>query len=155
MESISKSRIQGGWDPAHSTRTRIIAHSTMVGIPSGCRHFPPGCITSGILLLPPPFHPDVSHPEICCRHHSIRMSYIRNSGAGWERRAFQLLQIYIFGSSNSAHPESFAAILHSADSAHPESFAAHFAQCHGVLLKLPDMCDRHLRYFSHSAAMFS
>ena len=58
MESISKSRIQGVWDPTHSTRTGIIAHSTRVGIPSGCRHFPPGCITSRI-LLPPPFHLDV------------------------------------------------------------------------------------------------
>ena len=165
MESISKSRIQGVWDPAHSTRTGIIAHSTRVGIPSGCRHFPPGCITSGIqepdgrgghfnfsgytyldplitltqIRLPPPFHPaaatfhpDVSHPEIYCRRHYIRMSYIRNSGAGWERKAFQLLRIYIFESSNSAHPESFA---------------ANFAQCRGVLLKLPDICDRHLEIF--------
>ena len=135
MESISKSRIQGVWDPSHSTRMGIIAHSTRVGIPSGCRHFPPGChvplhpdvaaippdcrhfspgcITSGI-LLPQPFHLDVSHPEFCCRRHSIRMSYIRNLGAGWERRAFQLLRIYISRSSNSAHPENFAAILHSA-----------------------------------------
>nr|CAN68403.1 hypothetical protein VITISV_002850 [Vitis vinifera] len=76
LESISKSRIQGVWDPAHSTRTGIIAHSTRVGITSGCRHYtwlpplhpvaatfhldvhirnstianiPPGCFTSGIL----------------------------------------------------------------------------------------------------------
>ena len=49
LESISKSRIQGVWDPAHSTQMGIIAHSTWVGIPYGCRHFPPGCITSGIL----------------------------------------------------------------------------------------------------------
>ena len=128
LESISKSRIQGVWDPAHSTRTGIIAHSTRVGIPSGCCHIPSGCITSGI-LLPQPFHLDVSHPEFCCRRHSIRMSYIRNSRAGWERRAFQLLRIYISESSNSAHPESFA---------------TNFAQCRDVLLKLPDMCDRHL-----------
>ena len=113
LESLSKSRIQGVWDPAHSTRTGIIAHSTRVGIPSGCCHIPSGCITSGI-LLPQPFHLDVSHPEFCCRRHSIRMSYIRNLGAGWERRAFQLLQIYISRSSNSADPESFTAILHSA-----------------------------------------
>ena len=130
MESLIKSRIQGVWDPAHSTR---------VGIPSDCGHFPPGCIKSGILLpppfhpdvshpefychhfppgcitygilLPPPFHPDVSHPEFCHRRHSIRMSYIRNSRAGWERRAFQLLRIYISESSNSVHPENFAAIF--------------------------------------------
>ncbi|RVW23640.1 putative mitochondrial protein [Vitis vinifera] len=40
------SRIQGVWDLAHSTRMGIIAHSTLVGIPYGCRHFTPGCITS-------------------------------------------------------------------------------------------------------------
>ena len=68
MESISKSIIQGVWDPTHSTR---------VGITSGCRHYTrlpfitPGCChyirlpplstrmsTSGILLSPP-FHLDV------------------------------------------------------------------------------------------------
>ena len=76
LESISKSRIQGVWDPAHSTQTGIMAHSTRVGITSGCRHYtwlpplhpvaatfhldvhirnstianiPPGCFTSGIL----------------------------------------------------------------------------------------------------------
>nr|CAN78169.1 hypothetical protein VITISV_040081 [Vitis vinifera] len=75
--------------------------------------------------------------------HSTRMSHIRNSApptfhpvtlhlaldAGWERKAFQLPWSDIFGS---------------ADSAHPEDFAANFAQCRGFLLKLPDMCDRHL-----------
>ena len=85
MESISKSRIQGVWDPSHSTRTGIIAHSTRVVIPSGYRHF---------IWLPPlhpaaaTFHPDVSHPEIGCRRHSIRlpplstqMYHIRKSAA--------------------------------------------------------------------------
>ena len=120
MESISKSKIQGVWDPAHSIRTGIIAHSTRVGITSGCRHYirlpplhPAVAITSGCRHFPP----GCSHPKICCRRHYIRMSYIRNSGAGWERRAFQLLRIYISGSSNSAHLESFA---------------ANFAQCRGV-----------------------
>ena len=71
MESISKSRIQGVWDPSNSTRTGIIAHSTRVVIPSGYRHF---------IWLPPlhpaaaTFHPDVSHPESGCRCHSTRMS---------------------------------------------------------------------------------
>ena len=82
---------------------------------------PPGCITSGILLCrhstrmshirnlhrrhsiqksaPPPFHPDISHPT---------------PDAGWERRAFQLPRSTISGSSDSAYPQSFAAILHSA-----------------------------------------
>ncbi|RVW66365.1 hypothetical protein CK203_065713 [Vitis vinifera] len=91
LESISKSKIQGVWDPAHSIRTGIIAHSTRVGITSGCRHYirlpplhPAVAITSGCRHFPP----GCSHPKICCRRHYIRMSYIRNSGAGWERRAF-------------------------------------------------------------------
>ena len=91
---------------------------------------PPGCIISGIWL----------------RRHSTRMSHIRNSSpstfhpdishsaldAGWERRAFQLPRSDISGSSDSAYPGSFAAI---------------FAQCRGVLLKLPDICDRHFEIF--------
>ena len=144
LESISKSGIQGVWDPAHSTR---------VGIPSGCLHFPPGCITSGI-LLPPSFHPNVSHPEFCCRRHSIQMYYIRNSDAEWERRAFQLSRSDISGSSDSAHPESFSAILHSAAVFSwsfpicPTDILRYFsAQCRGVLLKLPDICDRHFEIF--------
>ena len=103
LKSISKSRIQGVWDPAHSTQ---------VGIPSDWRHYiwlpplsTPGCITFGILLSPP-FHPDVSHLEFCYRCHSIWMSYIRNSGAGWERRAFQLPRSHISGSAYSAYSET-------------------------------------------------
>ena len=104
-----------------------------------CANIPPGCLTSGILLLrhstrmshiqnssPPTFHPDILRPML---------------DAGWERRAFQLPRSNISGSS---------------DSAYLESFAANFAQCRGVLLKLPDIGDRHfeifffryLRYFS-------
>ena len=73
---------------------------------------PPGCLTSGILLRRhstrmshirnfalPTFHPDISHPTL---------------NAGWERRAFQLPRSDISESSDSAYPQSFAAILHSA-----------------------------------------
>ena len=80
MESISKSRIQGICDPAHSTRTGIIAYSTRVGIPSGCHHYirlpplhPPAAITSGCLhyirLMP-------LHPVAATFHHDV---HIRNS----------------------------------------------------------------------------
>ena len=75
-------------------------------------HIPPGCLTSGILLrrhstrmshiqksYPSTFHPDILHPVL---------------DAGWERRAFQLPLSNISGSSDSAYPKSFAAILHSA-----------------------------------------
>ncbi|RVW90672.1 hypothetical protein CK203_038750 [Vitis vinifera] len=75
------------------------------------------------------FHPDILHPAL---------------DVGWERRAFQLPWSNISESADSTHPEDFTAILHSADSVHPENFATNFAQCRGVLLKLPDMCDRHL-----------
>ena len=95
---------------------------------------------------PPTFHLDVSHPEFLLCRHSTRMSHIQNSApptfypdvshpaldAGWERRAFQLSRSDIFGSADSAYPESFAAI---------------FAQCRGVLLKLLDTCDRHFEIF--------
>ena len=77
--------------------------------------------------------------------HSTRMSHIRNSSpptfhpdishpaldAGWERRAFQLPRSDISGSSNSI----------------PGEFHSHFAQCHGVLLKLPNMSNRHFEIF--------
>ena len=89
-------------------------------------------------------HPDVSHPEspattstrmtsgnlLCHTFHP--MSYIRNLGAGWERREFQLPRSDIFGSSNRAYPESFAAIL----------------QCRGFLLKLPIFATNIVRYFA-------
>ena len=51
---------------------------------------------------------------------------------GWEKRTFQLFRSNISGSSDSAYPESF-------------SFSI---QCRGVLLKLPDIFDRHLEIFS-------
>ena len=46
-----------------------------------------------------PPSPDISHPA---------------PDAGWERRAFQLPRSDVSGSTDSAYPESFAAILHSA-----------------------------------------
>nr|CAN61097.1 hypothetical protein VITISV_015658 [Vitis vinifera] len=79
VESISKSRIQGVWDPAHSTRVGIPSgchhyirlpplHPADAATP-GCRHFPPGCshqefhlaaaITLGCRHIPP----GCSHPE--------------------------------------------------------------------------------------------
>ena len=158
--------MQRVWDPAHSTR---------VGIPSDCRHFTRMYHIRN--SAPLSFYPDVSHSKFCSaaippgcltfeillRRHSTRMSHIHNSG----RVTFNILQIFRirrltpdgrggrFNFSRYTYPDPLivftrrvlAAILHSADSAHPESFAAHFAQCHGVLLKLPDMCDRHFEIF--------
>ena len=105
--------------------TRLPPHSTREGIPSGHRHYirnsATAAITSGCLtsriLLLPPFHLDVLHLEFRSR---------------MGEKAFQLLRIYISGSANSAYPENFA---------------ANFAQCRRVLLKLPDICHRHLEIF--------
>ena len=102
---------------------------------------------------PPTFHPDVSHSE------SSPPTFHSNilhpaPDAGWERRAFQLPRSDISGSSDSAYPESFAAILHSAAVFSwsfpicPTDILRYFyAQCRGVLLKLPDICDRHFEIF--------
>ena len=110
LESLRKSRIQGVWDPAHYTRlpplsTRLLPplHPVAPLFTSGCRHFTSGCRR---------FYPDVLHPKICY-HHSTRMYCIRNYDAGWERKAFQLPRSDISGSTDSAHPEDFTAILHS------------------------------------------
>ena len=51
--------------------------------------------------------------------------------AGWERRTFQLLRSDLSGPSDSAYQESFSLSI----------------QCHGVLLKLPDISDRHFEIF--------
>ena len=83
-----------------------------------------------------PFHPDVSHPELCCAAippgcltsgiftTAIPPGYFTadihpdilhpTPDTGWERRAFQLPRSTISGSSDSTYPESFATILHSA-----------------------------------------
>ena len=53
---------------------------------------------------------DISHPE---------------PDAGWERRTFQLPRSDMFGSSDSAYPESFSLSI----------------QCRSVLLKLPNISD--------------
>ena len=76
MESLSKSRIQGVWDPAHSTR---------VGIPpGGCQNLPPGCaaiytrLPSLSTRLRRHLHPATTtlHPAATA---STRMYYIRKS----------------------------------------------------------------------------
>ena len=64
----------------------------------------------------PTLSPDISHPKfgsLCDVPPSPDISHPALD-AGWERRAFQLPRSDISGSSDSAYPESFAAILHSA-----------------------------------------
>ena len=101
----------------HSTRMYHIRNSAAAAIPSRC-------ITSGN-ILPPPLHPVDAitfrrRPLSTWMYHiwnsaaadiPPRMFHIRNSDAGWERRAFQLSRAHISGSAYSAYPESFAAIF--------------------------------------------
>ena len=80
-----------------------------------------------------PSSPDIPHSEFCPGDipPSLDISHPADI-SGWKRRAFQLPRSDIFGSADSAYPENFTAI---------------FAQCHGVLLKLPDICDQHFEIF--------
>ena len=50
---------------------------------------------------------------------------------GWERRTFQFPRSDMCGFSDSVYLVSFSLSI----------------QCRGVLLKLPDMCDRHFEIF--------
>ena len=103
LESLSKSRIQGVWDPVHYTRQPKAFHQAALPFTSGCRHFTPGCAAIYIRLR---HH---LHPAAAA---STRMYYIQKSAAtippGWEKRAFQLPWSDISGSADSTHPEDFA-----------------------------------------------
>ena len=85
--------------------------------------FPPGCLTSGNMLrrhstrmshirksAPPPFHPDVSHPEFS----SAAIPPGCLTSGTFHPEAFQLPRTGISGCSDSVYLESFADILHSA-----------------------------------------
>ena len=62
-----------------------------------------------------PPSPDISHPEFCPTDVPPSPDISHSApDAGGERRAFQLPQSDISGSSDSAYPKSFATILHSA-----------------------------------------
>ena len=129
MESISKSKIQGVWDPAHSIRTGIIAHSTPVEITSGYRHY----------TRLPPLHPTAAtfHPDV----------HIRKSAAAAITSGCLTFGIQEpdgrggrFNFSGYTYPDPLIAltwrvsqpILHSAA---------------GFLLKLPNICHRHFEIF--------
>ena len=72
-----------------------------------------------------------SHPEFRPPTFHIRNSVRRHCIDGWEWRTFQLLRSDLSGSSDSAYQESFSLSV----------------QCRGVLLKLPNISDRHLEIF--------
>ena len=98
------------------------------------------------------FHPDDIWNS-ATPPYSIRMSYIRNSGAGQERRAFHLLQMQysrhfvrskfpIFRMSRiwQTYPDPMIALTWRVSQ-------PNVAHCRGVLLKFPNMCDRHHQIF--------
>ena len=120
----------------HTQTVPLAQHSLFhPGRNSVRRHFTSGCLTAGwerrTFQLP---RSDMSGS-------SDRIFHIRNSvrrhftsgclTAGWERRTFQLPRSDISGSSDSAYQESFSLSI----------------QCHGVLLKLPNIFDRHPEIF--------
>nr|CAN71747.1 hypothetical protein VITISV_004372 [Vitis vinifera] len=79
-----------------------------------------------------PPSPDILHPEFCPTNVPPYPDISHPApDAGWERRTFQLPRLDMSGSYDSAYPESFSLSI----------------QCRGVLLKLPDMCDRHFEIF--------
>ena len=114
----------------HFPSGNLPPHSTMVGIPPGCRHITPENLLPHYTRLPP-LSTRMYHIRNFGRvtFHLLRMFHIRQTYPDGRRGRFKLPRSDISGST---------------DSAYPESFAANFAQCCGVLLKLPDICDRHL-----------
>ena len=109
LESISKSRIQEVWDPAHSTRTGNHSHSIRVGITPDWRHYTRLTPLHPTTSLTPGYRHYTRLPP-----HSTRMFTSRILTTGRERRAFELPRSHISRSAYSAYPESFATILHSA-----------------------------------------
>ena len=99
---------------------RVSGQHIRVGIVLDCRHLHPDARrhlypTATIYTR---MRADIWHPAaaICTRllrtfHPDV---HIRNSGAGWERRRFQLLRMEVSGSSDSVYLDGRAAILHSA-----------------------------------------
>ena len=77
------------------------------GILSSRRSTFSGYLTSGILFADVPPSPDISHSEFCPADvpPSPDISHPAPD-AEWERRAFQLPRSDMFGSSDSAYPES-------------------------------------------------
>ena len=144
----------GGGVPTPCTRrrspfaTRGIAHSTRGRILSGRRSTFSGYLTSGILSSRRSTFSGYLTSGILSGRRSTFSKYLTSGilsvnvppsldishpalDVGWERRAFQLPQSDMSGSFDSAYSESFSLSI----------------QCHGVLLKLPDMCDRHFEIF--------
>ena len=108
LESLSKSRIQGVWDPAHLYPVAAIYTPATASFIPDCQKL---CTSvAAIYTRLPPLPPG----RITSRNLPPQMYCIRNSDAGWKRRAFQLPRSDVSGSADSAHLEDFAAILHSA-----------------------------------------
>ena len=102
--------------------------SIRVGFPSGQKIHPAACRH---------FHPDVSHPEsgYCHLHPAPHPppNDIRNSGSGWERKRFNFL--------DQPCPDP---PWHLPGSLQTEGRMLHSCS---VLMKLPDICDRHFEIF--------
>ena len=142
-------------------------HPAVAILYPAAKSFAPGCCLLSTRMyhirnpLPPlhirnlcsaAFHPDDIWNSTTPLY-SIRMSYIQNSGAGWERIAFHLFRMQY--NCHSVRPKFPIFRMSRIWQTYPDPMIAltwrvsqpNVAQCSGVLLKFPKMCDRHLQIF--------
>ncbi|KAL6328809.1 hypothetical protein AAG906_003826 [Vitis piasezkii] len=132
LESMAKDVRTGHPDTPSEARKRVVAPHVLLGNPDGVALFSPpdvshpnslrhftGCLTSKFFSTT--FHGCLTS-GILLRRHSTGIFHIRHlPDAEWERRAFQLPRSNIFGSADSAYPESFAAIFCTMPRCSPEA----------------------------------
>ena len=113
-----------------SNSIRLLPFHLATTITSGCHHFPPGCITSGI-LLPPPFHPNVhirNSAAAAITPGCFTSGILTSDGRG-ER----------FNLPGHTYPDPLIALT--------QRVSQPFCTVPRCLLKLPDMCDQHFEIF--------
>ena len=119
LESISKSIIQGVWDPAHSIRLPLL------------------------YIRLPPFHPDDIRNSVVAAIPSGCLTFWIHEpdgrGGRFNFSGYTYSDPLIALTQRVSQP--FCTVLIAFTRRISQPF---FAQCCGVLLKLPDMCDRHL-----------
>ena len=139
LESISKSRIQGVWDPAHSIRL-LPLYIRLPPLYIRPTPFHPDGIRN---YAPPPFHPDDIRNSAAaaipsgCLTSGIQEPDGRGGRFNFSRYTYSDPLIAL--TRRVSQPFCTVLIVFTRRISQP-----FFAQCRGVLLKLPGMCDRHL-----------
>ena len=136
--SVGSSLKNATWLSLPCTRRRFPFQRATQLIPPG-EEFCPTEVTPSLNILHPEFYrvevppsPDILDPKFCPVDIPLSPDISHSvPDVGWERRTFQLPQSDMSGLSDSVYPEIFSLSI----------------QCRGVLLKLPDMCDRHFEIF--------